>query len=481
MFDFNISNYRSFLKQDFKFSKINIFIGENSSGKSSLFKLLLALKQTHLLPANRELNLAFTGEYADLGSYKEAVYYQKEKLPITISFSFGEDYHTYFANFLGPIFKANKNDSKILETAQKRKLSISFTFTKDLDKHHTIKTQITNDGIGVVNILHKSKKNEIEEDELFGTKCTIHYIDQVLNTEFHFGDVDYEKDGFNSLINGSSLQNQIRRTLTTNKFSFIKRNSSVETKEIAKLVQDIFARIAYLLVVQNYLRLQLKKIDYINPIDTHPSRIYLAKDDKQSTTIKGIEDVVDFFGKSANEKATLDEFNSILKSFGIAEKIEIIVDRRLPVRELRVKNNDLVSNILDVGYGVSLQLPIILKAFLADRVPEKHNSIIMLEQPEVHLHPRLHAKLIETLVSLSNNTTYFIETHSEHIIRKLQVLVKEKRYDLSPEDVTIHYLSRKKKMTEVTVHKINEIGQLVPNIPSGFFDNSYLLAKQLLD
>ena len=116
-----------------------------------------------------------------------------------------------------------------------------------------------------------------------------------------------------------------------------------------------------------------------------------------------------------------------------------------------------MSNISDVGYGVSLQLPIILKCYLAEVLPERRGSIIFIEQPEVHLHPKLHAKLIETLFSLSKHTSYFIETHMQHIIRKMQVLVKEKSNKFSPEDVTIHYMIRNEEDTNVTVHSIEKV------------------------
>ncbi|HTN68078.1 MAG TPA: hypothetical protein VLZ33_01295, partial [Dysgonamonadaceae bacterium] len=54
-------------------------------------------------------------------------------------------------------------------------------------------------------------------------------------------------------------------------------------------------KIAFLLVLQNYLKYYLDKIEYINPINTQPSRIYLNKDNRQNKKIQSIEDVVDFF------------------------------------------------------------------------------------------------------------------------------------------------------------------------------------------
>jgi predicted ATPase len=110
----------------------------------------------------------------------------------------------------------------------------------------------------------------------------------------------------------------------------------------------------------------------------------------------------------------------------------------------------------------------------------RKGQTILIEQPEVHLHPTLQAKFIETLLGIGNKNVYFIETHSEHIVRKLQVLVKEKKFKLKPEDITIHYFKREPTKFEVTEHKILENGKLSPSFPQGFFDASYSLVKQLL-
>ena len=73
---------------------MNILIGENSSGKSSLIKFFLALKQTFEVPNNKESNFTLTGEYADLGNYKETIYYHNEDLPLEFGFTF-KDYDSF--------------------------------------------------------------------------------------------------------------------------------------------------------------------------------------------------------------------------------------------------------------------------------------------------------------------------------------------------------------------------------------------------
>jgi predicted ATPase len=482
MFSLNIKNYRSFKDQNFDFSKINILIGENSSGKSSLIKFFLALKQSFQSPNNKEINFTLTGEYSDLGNYKETIYYHNEELPLEFEFEF-KDYDKFFFVYFFGLFdiKTEKNKQirifkKLINYESDSLTKVSFSLSKELDNHTNIKTKISNSSIGNLEINFSEKAKNPKMTALFGDSCGIKYYDKKTDQVFVFDNLNYEKDGFLTLITGSSLQSSIMKYYGISEESFT-------TDQVAKdKVNAIFYAVAYLLIIQNYLKFHIDKIEYINPIKTYPSRIYLVKDDKQNVNINDIEDFVNFFSRNTKlAKDLLPDFIEVLNDFGILTDIDIIKDDRLPVRELRVKINNLFSNISDVGYGVSLQLPIILKCFLAEVIPERQGSIIFIEQPEVHLHPKLHAKLIETIFKLSKHTTYFIETHSEHIIRKLQVLVKEKKDKIEGKDITIHYLIRDENISSVTCHKIESNGKLSPTFASGFFDNSYLLSKALLD
>lgn len=484
MFSLNIKNYRSFKDQTFDFSKMNILIGENSSGKSSLIKFFLALKQTFDSPNSKESNFTLTGEYTDLGNFKETIYYHDDNLPLEFGFTF-KDYDNFFRNFIysSPNLLNNKERN---EFANKIKALINsdplaickldFSLSKELDKHEKVSTTFSNSEFGRLKIIHNSKSKKKKINTIFGLSCSLEFYYKKTNETIILEDLVYEKEGFLSLINSISLNQSIVKY-------YDKKQEDYETDNTFRNKVDIiFYTIAYMLVYQNYLRYYIDKIDYVNPIKTTPNRIYLVKDDKQAQHINDIEDFVNYFSRPSNlTNNVLPDFIEVLKEFGILNDLEILKDDRLPVRELRVKIKNLLSNISDVGYGVSLQLPIILKCFLAEVIAERRGSIIFIEQPEVHLHPKLHAKLIETLFKLSKHTSYFIETHSEHIVRKMQVLVKEKRYKYEPNDTTIHYLIRNEDVTNVTVHSIEENGRLSPIFPSGFFDNSYILSKALID
>jgi predicted ATPase len=486
MFSISLTNFRSFKNQTFNFSRFNVLIGENSSGKTSLFKFLLALKQTMQAPSNREINLLLQGEYADLGSYKESIYYHDDALPLRFTFAFSRAYHDFFISYMFPYASSKESKQKrrilsLFQDAESVRSEITYEMNKDLNIHENIKTSIQNSKIGSLFIEHSKKKQERITAVIPEAFCVIKFKDALDGAIYVIPGVKYSKDGFMSIIEGGSLYDQINKVLSIPDFEPEKKVSS-EIQFLRDKAEKIFNKIAYLIVTQNYLRSILEGLEYINPINTHPSRVYLYKDPKMFAPINDLDDVVEFFSKKDTNRARIfKDFVRILKKVGIAEDIEIIQDDRLPVRELRVKVKDLLSNIKDVGYGVSLQLPIILKCLIAERfVTSDVKRLIMIEQPEVHLHPKLHAQIIDALLMLSTRTIYFIETHSEHIVRKLQVAVKSKKYDMVSEDVTIHYLLRVKKHSEVSIHSIGIMGMLEPTLPSGFFDNSYLLSKELL-
>ena len=87
-------------------------------------------------------------------------------------------------------------------------------------------------------------------------------------------------------------------------------------------------------------------------------------------------------------------------------------------------------NLMDVGYGVASLLP-----FAAAIASATARHVFLLQQPEVHLHPSAQAKLVEMMAK--SDHAFVIETHSDHVIAWLRILVKEEH--LAPSDVSIIY------------------------------------------
>ena len=121
------------------------------------------------------------------------------------------------------------------------------------------------------------------------------------------------------------------------------------------------------------------------------------------------------------------------------------------------------SNLVDVGYGVSQSLPIIVD------VRSERRSVFLLQQPEVHLHPRAQAGLAEMFVqSFRNNKNRFlIETHSDYIIDRIRILVRKQ--DIRPVDVSILYFEPVGNSVKIHNIGIDRDGNLT-GTPDGYRD-----------
>lgn len=104
--------------------------------------------------------------------------------------------------------------------------------------------------------------------------------------------------------------------------------------------------------------------------------------------------------------------------------------------ELTWKNR-LYINLRDVGEGMSQVLPVIVRAFM----PADENTLITIEQPELHLHPAAHGSLAQLFAerAKAGQGRYLIETHSKNFVLRLRRLVAEGF--LSPEDLIIYYIN----------------------------------------
>ncbi len=485
MFKLRLNNYRGFLNQEFDFSRINILIGENSAGKSSIFKFLLALKQSLQSPNNSDYNLTLSGDETDLGNHFETIYNHEIDRNLSFSFEFGKEFYNFFLNDTFPSNKDKKEERKITEKksevisylskVEETNTTLAFELTNDLNNHKNIVFSVANESIGVVKLLFSENKDNTEEDIYFigdKEKCDVIFESKFYGKTISIKDVEYDKEGFLTIVSGSNLKENIEK------------NKDIDSTEIER----IFWNIGYLLITQNYLQILLRKIEYVNPLmHKIAERVYIEGDKKKTLRIKNLKDLIDFIDTSTTKKSFEQKFTTVLQEFGIAESFTI--KKEGFTKEFRVKINNIENNIKDVGFGVSLQLPIFAQAIISEGTStvRSGNKILsgqtlLIEQPEVHLHPHLQAKFIETLLSIGDNNVYFIETHSEHIIRMLQVLIKTKKFNIKSKDVSIHYFKKENKKMVKSIHSINpETGKLTPNFPKGFYDVSYDLAFQLMD
>ena len=134
--------------------------------------------------------------------------------------------------------------------------------------------------------------------------------------------------------------------------------------------------------------------------------------------------------------------------------------------ELLIENGDQASNLKDVGVGVSQVIPVIVAALFA-----QPGHIVIVEEPESHLHPLAQSKLAELLaqVSKERNVQFIVETHSEHLFRRMQTLIAKQQITLK--DAAMYFVERDGKAARMRPLELDDFGR-VKNWPEGFFGDA---------
>jgi predicted ATPase len=125
--------------------------------------------------------------------------------------------------------------------------------------------------------------------------------------------------------------------------------------------------------------------------------------------------------------------------------------------------------LTDVGFGVSQVLPALVQAFYAP-----HGSSIWMEQPEIHLHPMAQSNLADAFISAvqsyesgkPRNTQLIVETHSEHFLSRLQRRVAEGV--IEPADIAVYFVSHRAGGAHAETLQLDLAGE-ISNWPANFF------------
>jgi hypothetical protein len=155
-----------------------------------------------------------------------------------------------------------------------------------------------------------------------------------------------------------------------------------------------------------------------------------------------------------------------LKRLDLAESIEITRVGKTLLYQIEVVRNGKRSNLADVGYGVSQVLPVIT---LLHFVPE--GSVILCEDPEAHLHPMAQSGLADLFVEVAKQRKLqvLIETHSEHLFRRLQYLIAADT--VKADDCALYYVDRDEPSAKLTELRADEFGR-IQNWPENLFGDA---------
>ena len=135
-----------------------------------------------------------------------------------------------------------------------------------------------------------------------------------------------------------------------------------------------------------------------------------------------------------------------------------------------LEKGNLKINISQVGMGISQVLPLIIRAYK----PCDSETLIIVEEPESHLHPYAHAEVAQLFcdsLSIDKNKKYLIETHSQNFVLRIRRLIAEKK--LNPNDLALYYVDFNEENNESELKRIivSDTGK-VDFWPEGIFSES---------
>ena len=123
-------------------------------------------------------------------------------------------------------------------------------------------------------------------------------------------------------------------------------------------------------------------------------------------------------------------------------------------------------DLTSVGVGVSQALPVVLLCLLATP-----GSVILLEQPELHLHPAMQLKLADFLLAAARTGRQIVvETHSEHVVNRLRLHVAADETTETSEVIRLLFAEQESGETVYRISDISEVGGLSTDWPKGFLD-----------
>jgi len=173
-------------------------------------------------------------------------------------------------------------------------------------------------------------------------------------------------------------------------------------------------------------------------------------------------------------KGLIEALDAFGQRSGLFREIEVrrLGDSESDPFQIRVCIDGQMANLIDVGYGVSQVLPIVV-----DTLRGKVGGAYLLQQPEVHLHPKAQAELGSFLGALAKlqNKQFIIETHSDYLVDRIRMDIRDKKNGLRPEDVSLLYFERRNGEAQIHRLELDEQGNIV-NAPPGY--RSFFLEEE---
>jgi len=220
-------------------------------------------------------------------------------------------------------------------------------------------------------------------------------------------------------------------TIATQSWTYLedeKKFNSTFNKSLSNLRENV--------VYWSALRPQLERI-YAKPS---------AKKDKIDLQL------INFVENKTLKEATQDWYQTNL-SLNFDFKYQSLAQDLFSLHE--IKDSTLI-NLADTGEGIAQTLPIVIET-----LKNEANTLHIVEQPELHLHPAAHASMAQLFadaVNKNNSVKFLVETHSDNFVLRLRTLCAKGL--LSPKQIKLYYIEKQEGESQLTEIVIDEMGEV---------------------
>ena len=395
-----LENYRCFReKQSARLAPLTLLVGNNSTGKTSFLALIRALWDV----AFRERVPDFREDPYDLGTFREIVHSRRESGDHAVAFKAGFTYQDF---------------QESIERTEEATFYVTFE--------------------GRSAIAFPVERTLVKEKTCFEVR---------------------------SLAQGKHLVRFLapERTLERKIKAKLHEWESSRVTPLSELACDLFdgpsRTIEYEVVVAALVSgsIVMSRPFASAPIRSQPRRTYdptRPSRDPEGEYVPTYLTNLSFRDKMewARLKEALEEFG---RDSGLFDEIHIKLlgktegsPFQVQIRKFGRRVKGVKRNLIDVGYGVSQALPLLTELLRKDAP-----SMFLLQQPEVHLHPSAQAALGSLFCNIAGpERQLIVETHSDYILNRVRMDIRDKKTDLKPEDVSILYFETGE--LDVTIHSL---------------------------
>jgi predicted ATPase len=549
--EIGIENFKAFGKiQRIPLKPITLLYGPNSSGKSSFIQALQLFKQTLEEAPNNEAALISRGTQVDLGGYSEFIHKHDEKRELKILFSFNFLWDPDVCEACSNSQPPPQEDLMTMEfTFMKDKAGDVIVKTLRLFYRLNPEPLLVYRSVlldsklrrKVLKSLGKNNQPDLIDKSMLFLE-SINFNSEFIKANWdhyaqYYGDNnpdrgenryswDFSEDlhaleTMPALIKDNEKElkilkylKKIDKSFRKNSFMYFSDIGTPPTDRIIRLSKCFPSKLAgwrytkamglddygisfnrqfqytdivpidLILLVTNLLSQYLNKVVHIGPLREFPQRSYSFSGYVGKDVGKSGEFMSDILLKNPE---IVDKVNKWLEKFDIDYEIRVDGFKRdVFILTLIDKKTGTEVSPTDVGFGISQLLPIIVQGVSPDFIYPGY-KIICIEQPEIHLHPRLQGELGSFFAEcidksyVSENVRsddadikgnqFIIETHSENLVLRLQKLIR--KGELKKEHVGVLYFDNTSDGSTVKELRLNDQGEFIDPWPNGFFEESF--------